>query len=289
MRDFSKISFNTKLCAVIGNPISHSMSPDIHNAGYEALDLDFVYFPCQVEDVKGALAGMRAMHNFRGLSVTIPHKMAVIPYLDEINEVDKHIGSINTIVKEGDKLIGLGTDGPGALKAFHDANVDFTDKVVLMIGCGGVARAIAFTLAAKTDLSELVLLDIDRGFLNSLAGDLSKSTDKKITSSVLEDHSLKEAMLRSNIIINCTPIGMHPREDASVVPPELFRQGQVVFDAVYNPLKTKLLKDAEEKGCQTISGVEMFINQAVLQFEQFTGMDAPVEVMRKVVLDKLGN
>ena len=256
MRDFSKISFNTKLCAVIGNPISHSMSPDIHNAGYEALDLDFVYFPCQVKDVKGALAGMRAMHNFRGLSVTIPHKMAVIPYLDEINEVDKHIGSINTIVKEGDKLIGLGTDGPGALKAFHDANVDFTDKVVLMIGCGG---------------------------------DLSKSTDKKITSSVLEDHSLKEAMLRSNIIINCTPIGMHPREDASVVPPELFRQGQVVFDAVYNPLKTKLLKDAEEKGCQTISGVEMFINQAVLQFEQFTGMDAHVEVMRKVVLDKLGN
>lgn len=287
MRDISTLGFDTKLCAVIGNPIAHSMSPAIHNAGYDALDLNFIYFPCEVENVEGMLEGMRAMHNFRGLSVTIPHKMSIIPLVDEINEVDKHIGSINTIVKEGDKLIGLGTDGPGALKAFHDADVDLTGKVILILGCGGVARAIAFSLAAQAGVSELVLLDIDEGFLNGLATDLSKGTATKITSALLDDQNLSEAMNRSDVIINCTPIGMHPKDDATVVPQDLFREGQVIFDAVYNPLETRLLKEAKERGCKTISGVEMFINQAVLQFERFTGKDAPVEVMRKVVLEKL--
>ncbi|PLY00994.1 MAG: shikimate dehydrogenase [Desulfuromonas sp.] len=284
----NSIGYHTKLCAVIGNPISHSMSPAIHNAGYDALDLDFVYFPCEVEDVKGMLDGMRAMHNFRGLSVTIPHKLAVIPYLDEINEVDKHIGSINTVVKEGDKLIGLGTDGPGALKAFLDAGVDFNGKVVTMLGCGGVARAIAFTLADQTALSELVLLDIDADFLKGLASDMENGTDKKISSALLNEQALVDAMQKSDVIINCTPLGMHPREDATPVPQELFRAGQVVFDAVYNPLETRLLKEAKASGCLTISGVEMFVNQAVLQFEHFTGEDAPVEVMHKVVMEKLG-
>lgn len=288
MRDISTLGFNTRLCAVIGNPIAHSMSPAIHNAGYDALDLDFIYFPCEVEDVKGMLDGMRAMHNFRGLSVTIPHKLAVIPHLDEINEVDKHIGSINTIVKEGDKLVGLGTDGPGALKAFYDAGVDLRGKVVLMLGCGGVARAIAFTLATEEEISELVLLDIDEGFLNDLAADVENGTNKKISSALLKEESLTAAMKKSDVIINCTPLGMHPKENATAVPKNLFREGQVVFDAVYNPLETRFLKEAKECGCLTISGVEMFINQAVLQFERFTGMDAPVEVMRKVVLEKLG-
>lgn len=287
MRHISTIGYNTKLCAVIGKPISHSMSPAIHNAGYEALDLDFLYFPCEVDDVRGMLDGMRAMHNFRGLSVTIPHKLAVIPYLDEINEVDQAIGSINTIVREGDKLIGLGTDGPGALKAFHDAGVVLTDKVVLVLGCGGVARAIAFTLATQTHAAELVMLDIDEEFMNNLTDDLSRGTDKKISSALMDEQNIAGAMRKSDIIINCTPLGMHPREDTTPVPRNFFRAGQVVFDAVYNPLETRLLREAKDRGCRTISGVEMFINQAVLQFEKFTGQTAPVEVMRQVVMDKL--
>lgn len=287
MRNISMINFDTRLCAVIGKPVSHSMSPAIHNAGYDALDLDYLYVPCEVEDVKGMLDGVRAMHNFRGLSVTIPHKITVIPYMDEINDVDRHIGSINTVVKEDDKLIGLGTDGPGALKAFYDADVDFGGKTVLMLGCGGVARAIAFTLAAQTDIAEIMLLDIDSAILNGLAKDLEAGTDKQIRAALMGDQQLSEAMAKGDIIINCTPLGMHPREDVSVVPAELFRPGQVVFDAVYNPLETKLLREAGEHGCQTISGVEMFINQAVLQFERFTGMSAPAEVMRQVVMDKL--
>jgi shikimate dehydrogenase len=287
MKDRLSLNFKTRLCAVIGNPVSHSMSPAIHNAGYAALDLDFAYLPCQVEDVKGMLDGMRAMHNFRGLSVTIPHKVTAMKYVDEVVAADRIIGSINTIVKEDGKLIGMGTDGPGALKALNDAGVKLDGKIVLLLGCGGAARAIAFTLAQQTALAELSMLDINGEMLRGLTADLQANTGAQISSELLDDASLARAMGRADVVIHCTPIGMHPKEDASLVPAELFRPGQAVLDIVYNPLQTKLLADAEARGLQTISGVEMFINQAVLQFEIFTGGPAPEAVMRRVVMENL--
>lgn len=288
MQDKSSISPKTQFCALIGNPVGHSMSPAIHNAAFTETGQDFVYVACQVEDVASALSGMRALGNFRGMSVTIPHKIEVMNHVDEIAEVDRAIGSINTVICDNGKLIGLGTDGPGALKALLDAGTDLSDKNVLMLGCGGAARAIAFTLANQTELAELVMLDIDEKLLQGLTTDLRNGTDKQISSAVMNEASVVEAMAKSDVIIHCTPIGMHPKEDVTLVPAELFRAEQVVFDVVYNPLETRLLKEAKAKGCTTISGVEMFINQAVLQFEQFTGIDAPVEVMRQVVLKELG-
>lgn len=288
MQAKSSISPKTQFCALIGNPVGHSMSPAIHNAAFTATNQDFVYVACQVDDVASALSGMRALGNFRGMSVTIPHKIEVMKHIDEIAEVDRAIGSINTVICDNGKLIGLGTDGPGALKALLDADAELSGKTMLMLGCGGAARAIAFTLANRTELAELVMLDIDEKLLQGLSADLRSGTDKQISSAVMNDRTVAEAMAKSDVIIHCTPIGMHPKEDASLVPVELFRPGQVVFDVVYNPLKTRLLKEAEAKGCTTISGVEMFINQAVLQFEQFTGVAAPVEVMRQVVLKELG-
>lgn len=288
MQDKSSISPKTQFCALIGNPVGHSMSPAIHNAAFIETGQDFVYVACQVDDVAGALTGMRALGNFRGMSVTIPHKIEVMNHVDELAEVDRAIGSINTVICDNGKLIGLGTDGPGALKALTDADVELTGKRVLMLGCGGAARAIAFTLAKRTELAELVMLDIDENLLYGLTTDLQNGTDKQIRSAVSNPASVAEAMAACDVIIHCTPIGMHPKEDATLVPAELFRAGQVVFDVVYNPLETRLLKEAKAKGCKTISGVEMFINQAVLQFEQFTGIDAPVKVMRQVVLKELG-
>ncbi|MBE9536897.1 MAG: shikimate dehydrogenase [Proteobacteria bacterium] len=281
------ISASTKFCAVIGNPISHSLSPAIHNAAFQELGLDFVYLACRVEDVKGALAGMRALENFRGLSVTIPHKIEIMKYCDEINDVDRSIGSINTVIHEGDKLLAMGTDGPGALKALTDAGLAMDGKTILMLGAGGAARAIAFTLARDTKAVEITLLDLNESTLKGLASDLNAGTSTRISSALMTEAALAEAMERADIIINCTPVGMHPNVDASVVPVELFRPGQAVFDVVYTPLQTKLLRDAASKGLKTVSGVEMFINQAALQFEQFTGKDAPVEVMRRVVMEHL--
>lgn len=287
MKKMRTFGSNTKLCAVIGNPIAHSLSPAIHNAAFEALDLDFVYIACRVDDVKNALAGMRALENFRGMSVTIPHKIEVMKYCDEIADVDRSIGSINTVIHEGEKLIGLGTDGPGALKAILDAGVDIGGKNILILGAGGAARAISFTLARDTKPGKITLLDLNETVLNDLTADLKGGTEANISSELFTDNSLAEAMGSADLIIHCTPVGMHPKEEASLVPAKLFRPGQVVFDIVYTPLETKLLRDAKAKGLKTVSGVDMFINQAVLQFEQFTGVEAPVDVMRRVVMEQL--
>lgn len=287
MKDFRTISAKTQLCAVIGNPVAHSLSPAIHNAAFSELNLDFVYLSFRVEDVKHALAGMKALENFRGMSVTIPHKIEAMKYVDEIPWVDRKIGSINTVINKKGKLIGLGTDGPGALKAIADAGVEIDGKNILMLGSGGAARAISFNLAQKTKLRELLILDIDKPMLQQLTADLKAGTDAPITSEPLTEGSLAGAMADADVIIHCTPVGMHPNEDATLIPAELFRPEQVVFDIVYTPLETKLLADAKSRGLKVICGVEMFINQAVMQFEQFTGLDAPVEVMRRVLMEHL--
>jgi shikimate dehydrogenase len=221
------------------------------------------------------------------MSVTIPHKIEAMKYVDEVMEVDRSIGSINTIINEQGRLIGLGTDGPGALKALVDAEVKLDGKNILMLGSGGAARAIAFTLARNTQLSKLILMDVNEPMLQGLTSDLKTGTEASIESILLTGNSLARIMKYADVIINCTPIGMHPNEEASLVPAELFRSGQVVFDIVYTPLETRLLADARSHGLKVISGVEMFINQAVLQFRHFTGVDAPVEVMRRVVMEKL--
>jgi shikimate dehydrogenase len=287
MTDIRKISPSTQFCMVIGDPISHSLSPAIHNAAYAELGLDFVYVACRVKDVRNTMAGMRAMENFRGMSVTLPHKMEVMQYLDRIADVDRAIGAVNTVVRGPQGLAGLNTDGPGALKALLDAGVELTGKSVLMLGSGGAARAIAFTLATERSLADLCLLDIDTAMVSTLAADLRSATAVSVTSNPMSDEALSTAMAVADIIVHCTPIGMHPDTGATLVPPALFRPRQVVFDVVYTPLETRLLRDAAARGLCTISGMELFVNQAVLQFEHFTGVEAPAELMRSVVMEQL--
>lgn len=287
MKPDGKISPATRLCAVIGNPVGHSLSPALHNAAFDALGLDFVYVAFRVEDLQGAMGGMRALENFRGMSVTIPHKIEIMNYLDEIDDVDRSIGSINTVINEGGRLVGFGTDGPGALKALEDAGLSPEGRSVLMLGAGGASRAIAFTLARQKGLKKLVLMDINRGVLDGLTADLVRAAGASVEGELMAEDALARRVAAADIIINCTPVGMHPRQDASPVPAELLKPGQVVFDIVYTPLETRLLREARARGCTVISGVEMFINQAVLQFERFTGASAPVDVMRRVVMERL--
>jgi shikimate dehydrogenase len=282
------ISPTTRLCAVIGNPVGHSLSPALHNAAFRALGLDYVYVAFRVEDLQSAVSGMRALENFRGLSVTIPHKIEIMHYMDHISELDRAIGSINTVINDDGKLTGVGTDGPGALKAMIDAGVTIDGANVLLLGAGGAARALAFTLAMNSSLHNLHILDINEPMLAGLVADLRKGTAAQISNSTLTPDNVAKELSQADIIVNCTPVGMHPRENESIVQQELLRSGQTVFDIVYNPLETKLLADARRAGCRVISGVEMFINQAVLQFELFTNATAPVEVMRKIVMERLG-
>ncbi|MBN1576006.1 MAG: shikimate dehydrogenase [Chitinispirillaceae bacterium] len=287
MTNHPKISTSTQLLGIIGNPVGHSMSPAIHNRAFVELGLDFVYLAFRVEDVEGAIRGVRALENFRGLSVTIPHKVAVIPFLDKISKVDEGIGSVNTVVKENGRLKGLGTDGPGGRKALLDAGAPLADKRILILGSGGAARALAFDLAHNASPSSISLLGVIPDELARLASDLRSKNATAIDDALLDDRTLGAEMEKADVIIHATPVGMHPKEGESLIPKHLFRPDQTVMDIVYNPLRTRLLADAEERGLKTVSGLDMFVNQAALQFEAWTGCAAPVAVMREAVLQQL--
>ncbi len=281
------IDATTQVCAVIGNPVEHSLSPAIHNAAFEALGLNYVYVAFRVEDVAGAAAGLRAFGNFRGLSVTIPHKVSIMRHLDEIDEVTRNIGSVNTVVKEGSTLKGTSSDGPGAVKALEDSGIQVDDKRVLVLGSGGAARAIAFTLASRKKAPNLNILGVIPKELEDLLRDLREKTSARIDGKLLDDAALRSGVDGADIIIHCTPVGMHPKTNETLIPKKLLNSRQVIFDIVYNPKRTRLISEAEAAGCRVVPGLEMFVNQAVVQFELWTGRKAPVEVMRKVVNERL--
>jgi shikimate dehydrogenase len=277
------ISPNTQLCGLLGNPVGHSLSPAIHNAAFRALELDFVYLAFPVEDLEGAVRGIRAMGNVRGFSVTIPHKVAILPLLDEVEQTAAYIGSVNTILKDRGRLIGSNTDASGALQALRQGGIGLSGKRVGMVGTGGAARAIAFGLCLEGEISELTLLGIDDRERSTLADDLRSKTSITIIDAGLTPDSLRNHLPPIQILIHATPIGMHPKSQETCIPKNLFHPELAVMDIVYNPLDTRLLQDAREAGCRTIQGIEMFLHQAVGQFEQWTGQEAPVEIMRKVL------
>ncbi len=287
MTNPTKIDATTQVCAVIGNPVEHSLSPAIHNAAFTELGLNFVYVAFRVEDIGAAMAGMRALGNFRGLSVTIPHKVSVMQYLDEIDEIAENIGSVNTVIKDNGRLKGTSSDGPGALKALKDYGIEIAEHHVLILGSGGAARAVSFTLAMSEQPWEITLLGVIPEELRKLGRDLRDKTHASVDAKYLDDESLRECVSKAEIIINCTPVGMLPKTEDTVVPKELLRRGQTVFDIVYTPRKTRLIREAESVGCLTVPGVEMFLNQAAIQFELWTGHGAPFKVMRKVVEENL--
>jgi shikimate dehydrogenase len=287
MRSIAEISPSTKLCAVIGNPVSHSLSPAIHNRAFQELGLDFVYLAFRVEDLRSAVSGVRALENFRGLSVTIPHKVAILEYLDEVAEVDRQIGSINTVVSEGGRLRGFGSDGPGARQALVQGGVEVAGEPVLILGSGGAARAIGFDLAHHAAPSSLVILGVVEGELEALVRDLKERTGVNAAGELLSDRTLERRLAESRVLIHATPVGMHPGDPQCLVSPEWMHRDLAVMDIVYKPYRTELLRRAEARGLETVPGIEMFVNQALLQFEAWTGERAPRQVMREVVLDHL--
>jgi shikimate dehydrogenase len=280
------ISAKTKVCAVIGDPVEHSLSPIMHNAAFEALDLDYVYLAFQVkeEQVASALVGMWAL-GIHGLNVTMPHKNTVISQLDEVDRDAKLLCSVNTILNKNGKLWGFSTDGEGAVKALKANGVNLKDKRVLLLGAGGAARAIAYALAREA--GELVILNRTEIQAESLACFLTRETNKKIVSGGLNSAAIEANMPKTDILINATSVGMNPHHTQSPVSPKLLRKDLVVMDIVYNPVETKLAKDAKAAGAKVVSGVEMLIYQGAASFEIFTDKSAPVEVMRKAALNHL--
>ncbi|MCL2642234.1 MAG: shikimate dehydrogenase [Candidatus Bathyarchaeota archaeon] len=282
------VSGKTRVCAVIGNPIEHSLSPVIQNAAFNALDLDVVYvaFTVKPSELANALSGIRAL-DILGLNVTMPHKETVIPYLDWIDNTAKCLNSVNTLHCKGGRLLGYSTDGVGALEAFRGNGADLQGKRVLMLGAGGAARVIAYTLIEAAEVEELVVLNRTVSEAEKLADIIKYKFDKKIVIGSLSSEVIGEEISNSDVLLNTTSVGMKPNVDQRLITPDSLKSDLTVMDIVYNPFETQLVKDAKMVGAKVISGVEMLIYQGAAAFEIWTGHKAPVQVMRRAALEQL--
>ena len=274
-----------KKLAVIGDPVEHSLSPIIQNAVLKQLGLEkeFVFEKILVHsDELGKFMQDVRKNNITGLNVTIPHKLAIMKFLDKFSVGARLIGAVNTVVKKGEKLIGHNTDGIGCLNSLKEKGINIQGKKVVLLGAGGAARAIAFVLA-QTDIQNLTIVNRTPEKTNELAKELIQKTKAKVISAGLEN--LKEILSNADILINATSVGMN--SDETLVTSEQMHKNLVVLDIVYSPLKTKLLQEAEKAGAKIIDGLEMLIQQGAIAFELFTGKKAPAKVMRASLQDKL--
>lgn len=280
------ISGSTRVFCVIGDPIEHSLSPIMHNAAFKHLKIDAVYvaFNVKGEWLECAVKGIRSL-GIAGANVTMPHKTAIINYLDELDEEAKFVGAVNTVLNMDGKLVGFNTDGVGALRALRESGLELKGKKILLIGAGGAGKAIAFQLAQEAE--ELRILNRDWKKAEQLADKLEERFCKKILSSSLSRTILKEWIRDVDVLINATSIGMHPNEDQTPVERELLRPELTVMDIVYNPVETRLLREAKSAGAKVVYGTEMLIFQGAASFEIWWKQPAPVSVMREAVMKKL--
>ena len=275
-----QISGKTKLVGVMGDPIEHSVSPAMHNTAFDAMGLDYVYVPFNVKkaDLAKAVQAVRAL-NIRGLNVTIPHKVEIIPLLDDIDSLARAIGAVNVLVNNDGILKGYNTDAEGFLHVLLEHGVEPEGKNVVILGAGGAARAIAFTLAGRG--ANLIMLNRTPSNAAKCAADVSNATGQTVEVLTLDEKNLSDAMERGHILVNTTSVGMFPEKNDALVSSDLIRPHFIVADIVYNPYKTRLLIEAEKAGAMTINGLEMLIWQGALAFEKWTGKKAPLNVMRK--------
>ncbi len=270
-----KINKNTKICGLIGNPVEHSWSHIIHNLGFGKLGINAVYMKFQVDNLKEFVEYFKKQ-NVLGFSVTIPHKVEVMKYLDDIDAHAKSIGAVNTVVSKNKKLIGYNTDCQGAIAALK-AKTSVKSKNIAVIGAGGSARAIVYGL--KKENANITIFNRTVKNARLLADEFN-----------CHYWQLKDiGNFNYDILINTTPIGMHPKSGEIPISPASIRKNTIVFDIVFNPYKTRLLLEAEKRKCTIIPGFEMLVNGAIMQFELWTGKKAPEQLMRKRVMEHIKN
>ena len=295
----------TRILGVIGDPIEHTFSPAMHNAGLDALNLNYIYLPFHVkEDRLGeCIQGAKAM-GIEGLNVTIPHKTNVMKHLDDIDSVASMIGAVNTIQFNFDEnnessnqnnetyvtTKGFNTDGYGCVRAIKE-KTSINNKKVTITGAGGAARAVAFQIASS-GIDELSILNRNFTKAESLANDLESNLSEAgidITINSCEIGNLKRELDSSDIFIDTTPIGMYPNvEDKAIASADMLHEELVVNDIVYTPMETSLIKEALKANAEVVYGYKMLLYQGIRSFEIWLGRDAPVDVMEKALLDVLG-
>ena len=274
-----------QIYGVMGDPIAHSMSPDIHNDAFGTEKIEAVYhhFHVTPENLEDAVRGLKAI-GASGFNVTVPHKTAIMPFLDEIDELAEAIGAVNTVVNKNGRFIGYNTDGRGFFKSLCDElSGDLTAKKTLVVGAGGAARAIYFTLV-KEGVKHVDIANRTVERARELISDCPY--DKE--SNALSIAKAEESLSQYDLIIQTTSIGMSPKVDQTPLKLDGLKPDAFVSDIIYNPLQTKILREAKGKGAKTQNGLGMFVNQAAIAFEIWTGAMPDTARMTDIVLSKLG-
>jgi shikimate dehydrogenase len=281
-----RLTGTTTVAGVIGWPVRHSLSPPMHNAAFEALGLDWVYVPFTVapEAVADAVCGMRAL-GLRGLNVTIPHKQAVAKRVDEIDDAAAALDAVNTVSNHDGHLVGHNTDGAGFLRSLGEAGHDVCGRSVALVGAGGAARAVAYAVA-QVGPAALSIISRRVEQAEAIASLVrARAGFDAVTAAGLETEQARRMVSGADVLVDSTPVGMHPHDDVPpVVPEDWMHAGQVVCDLTYNPRETALLKAAQRRGARTVDGTGMLVHQGAIAFEIWTGREAPVSVMRAALL-----
>jgi len=262
-----------EIFALFGNPVAHSLSPVMHNTAFRKMNIHGQYIPFCVKNLEDAVRGIRGL-NIRGVSVTIPFKTTVIAYLDETDDEALKVGAVNTIVNEGGRLTGHNTDWQGIILTLRNA-MEIEGKTFVILGAGGTARAALFGILRGGGRPVIVNRTREKG------EQLAKEWGCPF-------YPLEETgKITAECLVNTTSVGMAPDTDRSPIPRELLTGYRWVMDVIYNPLKTKLLRDAEDSGCTVLSGLDMFVHQGAEQLKLWTGREPPRDLMRQVVQERL--
>jgi len=270
-----RVDAETRLCASIAYPNRATKSPIMHNAAFEALGLNYVYMAFEPTDLAGATQGMRAL-GIRGFSVSKPYKETIIEYLDEVDDIAKTIGAVNTILNEDGRLRGYNSDWIGAARAIEEI-VDIDGKRVAIVGAGGAGRAIAFGLKQKG--GDVVIYNRTKARAEKLASEIGVEFGGGLDE--------LDELADYDILINATSVGFYPRGDDTIIPRHRLRRGKVILDVVFNPLETRLIREAREAGCRVALGIRMLVLQGAFQFKLFTGYDPPLDVMQEALEEAL--
>jgi len=279
------ISGKTKVVAIFGDPVEHTLSPAMHNAAFAKLGMDAVYVPFHVtpDRLGEAVRGLSAM-GFAGANITVPHKERVMEFLDEVDPEASAIGAVNTVVNRDGRLTGYNTDGRGFIMSLREeAGFDPASKRVFVCGAGGAARGVGFALATA-GARRIYLFDIDEPKLGRLVGDINSFLGREAARPSIMD---PDFIRGSDLVVNTTPLGMR-EGDPLPMPKESFRPGQVFYDVVYNPAETATMKAAKAAGAKTVNGLGMLLYQGALAFEKWFGVAPPADVMKAALLSPPG-
>ncbi|TFF86206.1 MAG: shikimate dehydrogenase [Promethearchaeota archaeon] len=277
------VSASTKILGIIGYPISHTMSPIMHNLALDDLNLDYVYVKFEVvpKNLKNAILGMKAL-NIYGVNATIPYKESVMQYMDIIDPLAKKIGAVNTIKIQDGLFIAKNTDAEGARQALLDADIDLSGLDVVILGSGGAAKAVSYAIV--NSINRLTIINRTKQNAIKLANRLKRHSSSRVAVKKTNKSNLKEEIKKADLLINATPIGMLQFHHSSIISRDMLHKDLVVFDLIYNPLETQLLKDAKLTGCKTLNGLDMLINQGALAFEWWTSITPNTNLMKRKII-----